>query len=88
MSVPPRPVRVEPEAALELVGLIQQQMARLISGHEPKATTQPNVTYQLDGALERLIQELRGDRLIRWRRLTPRRSRTCARRCRWAGAWT
>jgi hypothetical protein len=69
MSVPPRPVRVEPEAALELVGLIQQQMARLISGHEPKATTQPNVTYQLDGALERLIQELRGDRLIRWRAL-------------------
>jgi hypothetical protein len=61
--------KVEPEAALELVGLIQQQMARLISEHEPGATTQPHITYQLAGALQSLLQELRGDRPIRWRAL-------------------
>jgi hypothetical protein len=55
-------VTVESEAAVELVDLIQRQMARLISEHEPGATTQPNVTYQLAGALERL---LRG-RASRW----------------------
>jgi hypothetical protein len=66
MSAVPAPaVTVESEAALELVDLIQRQMGRLISEHEPGATTQPNLTYQLAGALERLLQELRG-RAIRW----------------------
>jgi hypothetical protein len=54
--------RVEPEAAVELVGLIRQQLGRLIQEHEPEATTQPNVAYQLAGALESLLQGLRGDR--------------------------
>jgi hypothetical protein len=66
MSAPPRPVRVEPAAALELARLIQRQMVRLIQEHEPGASTQPNVAYQLAGALESLLQELCGDRPIRW----------------------
>ena len=58
--------RVEPEAAVELVGLVQQQVARLIAEHEPEATTQPNVAYQLAGALETLLQDLG---TARWRAL-------------------
>jgi hypothetical protein len=54
--------RVEPEAALELVGLVQQQLGRLILEHEPEATTQPNVAYQLAEALESLLQGLLRDR--------------------------
>jgi hypothetical protein len=54
--------RVEPEAAVELVRLVQQQMGRLIQEHEPGATTQPNVAYQLAGALEGLLQGLRRER--------------------------
>src|SRR6266511_462103 len=54
--------RVEPEAAVDLLVLVQQQMGRLIREHEPQATTQPNVAYQLAGALESLLQGLRGDR--------------------------
>src|SRR5574341_1567704 len=56
--------RVEPAAALELVGLIQQQMARMIAEHEREASTQPNVAYQLKGALESLLRDLDGDRLV------------------------
>jgi hypothetical protein len=54
--------RVDPAAAVELVGLIQQQMARLIQEHERGATTQPNLAYQLAGALESLLQDLHRDR--------------------------
>ena len=61
MTAPPSP-RVDPAAALELVSLIQQQMARLIQEHEPEAITQPNVAYQLAGALGSLVQDLGGDR--------------------------
>ncbi len=61
MTASPSP-RVDPAAALELLSLIQQQVGRLIQEHEPEATTQPNVAYQLAGALERLLQGLRGDR--------------------------
>jgi hypothetical protein len=50
--------RLEPEAAVELVRLVQQQMARLMTEHERGATTQPNVAYQLAGALERLLRDL------------------------------
>ncbi len=46
--------RVEPEAAVELVSLVQQQMGRLIQEHEPEATTLPHVAYQLAGALKGL----------------------------------
>jgi hypothetical protein len=57
----PAPVapRVDPEAAVELVGLVQEQVARLITEHERGATTQPNVAYQLADALERLLRDLR-----------------------------
>jgi hypothetical protein len=58
--------RVDPEAAVELVGLVQRQMARLIQEHEPGATIQPNVAYQLEGALETLLQDLG---TARWREL-------------------
>jgi hypothetical protein len=58
MSAEPPPASVEPAAALELVGLVQQQLARLISEHESGADTQPNATYQLAGALESLLQGL------------------------------
>src|SRR5574341_1336324 len=58
MSAWPHQVKVEPEAALEVVGLVQQQLVRLISEHEPGANTQPDVTYQLAGALESLLQGL------------------------------
>ncbi len=54
--------RVEPEGAVELVGLIQQQLARLITEHERGANTQPNVAYQLAGTLESLLQDLHRDR--------------------------
>src|SRR6266540_4213075 len=64
MTAPPSP-RVDPAAALELVSLIQQQMGRLIQEHEPEATTQRNVAYQLAGALGSLVQDLGGDRPIR-----------------------
>jgi hypothetical protein len=64
MTAPPSP-RLDPAAALELVSLIQQQMGRLIQEHEPEATTQPNVAYQLAGALGSLVQDLGGDRPIR-----------------------
>jgi hypothetical protein len=57
----PAAPQVEPEAALALVGLVQQQMGRLIQEHEPGATTQPNVAYQLAGVLESLFQGLRPD---------------------------
>src|SRR6266542_2874734 len=50
--------RVEPEAAVELVGLVQQQMARLITEHERGANVQPNLAYQLAGALESLLRDL------------------------------
>jgi hypothetical protein len=50
--------RVDPAAAVEPVGLVQQQMDRLIQEHEPGATTQPNVAYQLAGALQSLLQDL------------------------------
>jgi hypothetical protein len=56
--------RVDPAAAVELVGLIQQQMACLIQEHEREANTQPNVAYQLAGALESLLQDLHQDRPI------------------------
>jgi hypothetical protein len=61
MTVSPSP-RVEPAAAVALVGLVQQQMGRLIQEHEPGATTPPNVAYQLTGALESLLQGVRRDR--------------------------
>jgi hypothetical protein len=61
MTASPSP-RVDPAAAVELVGLIQQQMARLIQEHERGANTQPNVAYQLAGALESLLQDLHRDR--------------------------
>jgi hypothetical protein len=54
--------RVDPAAAVELVGLIQEQVARLITEHERGANTQPNVAYQLEGALESLLQDLHGGR--------------------------
>jgi hypothetical protein len=60
--------RVEPEAAVELVGLIQRQVDRLISEHERGANTQPNVAYQLAGALERLLEDLGRDRPFSIRR--------------------
>jgi excisionase family DNA binding protein len=50
--------RVDPAAAVELVGLVQQQMGRLITEHQRGATTQPNLAYQLAGALERLLRDL------------------------------
>jgi hypothetical protein len=58
----PAAPRVEPEAALELVRLVQQQVGRLIQEHEPRATTPPNVAYQLAGALESLLHGLLRDR--------------------------
>ncbi|SRR6266498_1641350 len=58
--------RVGPEAAVELVGLIQQQMSRLIQEHERGANTLPNVAYQLAGVLETLLQDLG---TARWRAL-------------------
>jgi hypothetical protein len=64
-----RVTKVEPEAALELLDLIQRQMTRMIQEHQPEATTQPNVAYQLAGALERFLKELCGDRPIRWQSL-------------------
>jgi hypothetical protein len=60
--------RVEPAAAVELVSLVQQQITRLIQEYEREANTQPNVAYQLDGALESLLQDLHGDRPIPIRR--------------------
>ncbi|SRR6266511_1318549 len=57
MTASPSP-RVEPAAAVELVGLIRQQMHRLIKEHHHGATTQPNVAYQLEGALESLLRDL------------------------------
>ncbi|HZD71653.1 MAG TPA: hypothetical protein VFA45_22915 [Actinomycetes bacterium] len=69
MSAQPHQVKVELRATLELVGLVQQQLARLITEHEPGANTQPNVTYQLARALESLLQGLDPSgvrRLPRW----------------------
>ena len=54
--------RVDPAAAVELVDLVRQQLCRLIQGHERGATTQPNLAYQLAGALESLLQDLHRDR--------------------------
>jgi hypothetical protein len=51
--------QVEPAAAVELVDLIRQQLRRLIKEHECGATTQPSVAYQLEGALESLLRDLR-----------------------------
>ena len=51
---------------MELVGLIQQQMSRLIQEHERGANTLPNVAYQLAGVLETLLQDLG---TARWRAL-------------------
>lgn len=65
MTASPSP-GMDPAAAVELVDLVQQQMARLIQEHERGANTQPNVAYQLAGALESLLQDLGGDRPIRW----------------------
>src|SRR6266545_740960 len=60
--------RVDPVAAVELVDLIRQQLHRLIQEHERGANTQPNLAYQLAGALESLLQGLHGDRPIPVRR--------------------
>jgi hypothetical protein len=60
--------RVEPEAVVELLGLVQGQVARLVAEHERGANVQPNVAYQLAGALESLLQDLRGDRPFPLRR--------------------
>ncbi len=60
--------RVDPAAAVELVDLIRQQLHRLIQEHERGANTQPNLAYQLAGALESLLQGLHGDRPIPVRR--------------------
>jgi hypothetical protein len=57
MTASPSP-RVEPAAAVELVRLVQRQVGRLVQEHEPGATTQPNIAYQLAGALESLLQDL------------------------------
>ena len=61
-TVPATALRVEPEAAVELVDLVQQQVARLITEHERGANVQPNVAYQLAGALDSLLRDLRADR--------------------------
>ncbi|SRR6266498_1416064 len=79
--------RVDPATAVELVDLVRQQLHRLIQEHDPGATTQPNVAYQLTDALESLVQGLRRDRptsshraldaaavaRVRWRLLVGRR---------------
>lgn len=57
--------RVEPEAAVELVGLVQGQVARLVAERECGGNVQPNVAYQLAGALESLLKDLRGDAPVR-----------------------
>ena len=49
---------VEPAAAMELLTLIQQQLHRLIKEHHREADTQPNLAYQLEGALESLLRDL------------------------------
>src|SRR6266540_4042110 len=49
---------VEPAAAMELLSLIQQQLHRLIKEHHREADTQPNLAYQLEGALESLLRDL------------------------------
>jgi hypothetical protein len=59
--------RVDPAAAVELIDLIRQQLHRLIQEHELGATTQPNLAYQLAGALESLLRDLK-DRPIPIRR--------------------
>lgn len=74
---------VEPAAAVELVTLIQQQLRRLIKEHHREANTQPNLAYQLEGALESPLRDL--PITGRW---TPTRSHGCATRCRSAAAST
>jgi hypothetical protein len=49
MSAPPHPIIAEPEAAVELVDLVHQQLARLIRESEAPL---PNVVWQLAYSLE------------------------------------